>query len=162
MPKGNPDKKELAKAGFDVGAEREKAEAPMHKLEGGSPLPEKPTGAKATLQRLAMPVERQPKWSTAIVATVTLAVGVVTVVAVTAIIWQLKRGEIHAQSQEAAIRKEQAVALRSSATAACRDHRWGECRKGLDDARELDPPGEGTPDVKALRKAIDEATAPPK
>jgi hypothetical protein len=170
MPKGNPEEraanasvtqaeKDFAQARFDVGAEREKAEG---KFEGGPPRLESATGAKATLQRLARPVQRQRKWSTAVVATVTLAVGVVTAVGVTAILSQLKHDEIDAQSRQAALHKEQAAALRRSATEACRDHHWGQCRSVLDDARELDPPGEGTLEVKALRKAIDEGTAPPK
>jgi hypothetical protein len=170
MPKGNPEEraanvsvaqaeKDLAQARFDVGAEQEKSEG---KFEGEAHMPEKATGAKATLQRLARPVQRQRKWSTAVVATVTLAVGVVTAVAVTAIVSQLKRDEIDAQSRQAALRKELAAALRQSATEACRDHRWGQCRSGLDDARELDPPAEDTPEVRALRKAIDEGAALPK
>ena len=75
---------------------------------------------------------------------------------------RLKRDEIDAQSRDAVLRKERAAALRHSATEACGDHRWGECRNGLDDARELDPPGEGMPEVKALRITIEQASAPPK
>ena len=163
MPRGKPEEvsQRLIEEAGETESERA-ANVSVAQAEGEAPLPERATGAKATLQRLARPVENQRKWSTALVATVTLAVGVVTAVAATAIISQLKRAGIDAQSRGASVRKEQAAALRHSATDACRDHRWGECRRGLDDARALDPPGEGTPEVKALRKAIDDATAPPK
>jgi len=49
---------------------------------------------------------------------------------------------------------EQARFLRAQAAGSCSDQRWFDCRDELDRAARLDPPGDTTPDVQALRQEI--------
>jgi hypothetical protein len=44
--------------------------------------------------------------------------------------------------------------LRRAASVACEAGRWPECRGLLDQARQIDPAGEGTPQVQRLRNAV--------
>jgi hypothetical protein len=41
--------------------------------------------------------------------------------------------------------------VRDHALQACAAQRWDECLRGLDEARELDPTGDETPEVRAAR-----------
>ncbi|MBV9946731.1 MAG: hypothetical protein JOZ69_07785 [Myxococcales bacterium] len=50
-----------------------------------------------------------------------------------------------------------ASALRAEAFGLCDAARWAECRAKLDEAKTLDPAGDGDPKVGAARKRIDEA-----
>jgi hypothetical protein len=77
-----------------------------------------------------------------------------------------KRGDIHAGPWEAstATPEQRAAGLRSYAKAACQQPRWDECEWALDEAKTMDPAGEGSTEVNALRGAIDNAlkkSAPP-
>jgi hypothetical protein len=57
---------------------------------------------------------------------------------------------------------EQARFLRAQASGSCADQRWFDCRDELDRAAKLDPAGDTTPQVQALRTAIADAKrAPP-
>lgn len=51
-----------------------------------------------------------------------------------------------------------AADLRASAFAACKDLRWADCVADLDRAKELDPAGDGAPEVVAARRRAREAT----
>lgn len=161
--------KELVAAGFDVAAERAKAEAIIRELEGQTPASMKAAIAKTSPEspagrapRLPMPKRALRGWSIAMVATVTLLVAAVTVVAVTQILPLLRRGEIAEDKWEtsAPTSKELATVLRNHAKVACKEQQWDQCRRALDNARVVDPAGEDSPEVQALRRQIDEATAP--
>jgi len=58
--------------------------------------------------------------------------------------------------------EERAEVLRNDATLACEDYRWVLCRDKLDEARALDPAGEGSPIVKKERTAIQKGLYPPR
>jgi hypothetical protein len=155
--------KELAKAGFDVAAERAKADALMRELE--SPVSRKVAIAvpareppMALVTHVPKPDRKERKWPPTLVATATLVVGAAIVILLTVILPRIRHDEITANQMEASTStpKEQAVALRRSAADACREHRLDDCRQALDDARSLDPAGEATPEVRTLRKTIDE------
>jgi hypothetical protein len=47
-----------------------------------------------------------------------------------------------------------AAALRAEASRACNEHLWGACEQRLNDARILDPEGEDTDEVQAMRRQI--------
>jgi hypothetical protein len=56
--------------------------------------------------------------------------------------------------------RERAEKLRDEAAQACADHLWGRCASRLDEAKALDPAGEGEPKAQGMRAAIREATTP--
>jgi hypothetical protein len=159
--------KELAKAGFDVAAERAKADALMRELEASVsgkvaiavPAHEPPM---ALVTHVPKPQHKARQWSPALVATTTLVVGAAIVILLTVILPRIRHDEITADQTEASTSspKERAVALRRHATDACRDHRWNDCRQALDDAQALDPAGEQTPEVRTLRNTIHESIPP--
>jgi hypothetical protein len=159
--------KELAKAGFDVAAERAKADALMRQLESPDSgkvaiavPPREPPMALVT--HVPKPEREARKWSPAFVAAATLAAGAAIVIFLTVILPRIRGDQITANQTEAstASPKEQAAILRRSATALCREHRWDDCRQALDDARAMDPAGDGASEVRTLRKTIDESTPP--
>jgi hypothetical protein len=49
-----------------------------------------------------------------------------------------------------------AAKVRQKAFAACEAQRWGECLRGLDEARDLDPAGEGDARVRGYRRRAEE------
>jgi hypothetical protein len=51
--------------------------------------------------------------------------------------------------------------VRRQALEACSMERWDDCRQKLDEAKRLDPAGDGDPDVVKARKDIAAATALP-
>jgi hypothetical protein len=53
-----------------------------------------------------------------------------------------------------------AAALRDEASKECDAEKWGLCATELDDARAIDPAGESSAVVKAMRKAIESHSAP--
>lgn len=162
--------KDLAQAGFDVAAERAKADALMRELEAEAPVSGKMAVVTALWDAPIAPVTRVPeperkerKRSIVLVAIAILVAGAMTVLIPTVLIPLLRHDEINADRWEASTpsRKEQAVILRRHAADACREHRWDGCRQALDGAQGLDPAGEETPEVRTLRKALEEATTPP-
>ncbi len=53
--------------------------------------------------------------------------------------------------------EERALALRTKAFAACKASQWDACESQLDEAAQLDPAGDGAPEVVEARKAIRKA-----
>jgi hypothetical protein len=58
-------------------------------------------------------------------------------------------------------RREQALSLRQAASWACAASLWDDCVDKLDKARDLDPAGDGDPNVEDLRDEADKALHPP-
>jgi len=54
-----------------------------------------------------------------------------------------------------------AAALRADARKSCNAHRWPRCVDELDDAKELDPAGDDTPEIREMRRAAAEGMAHP-
>jgi len=54
-----------------------------------------------------------------------------------------------------------AASFRAEASRACDEHLWGTCEQRLNDARALDPEGENTDEVRALRRRIEQTILVP-
>lgn len=158
--------KDLARAGFDVAAERAKADALIGELEAGrsSGKVAIATAAReppmALVTRVPEPKGKERKGSMVLIAAATLVLGAAIIVILSVILPLIRGGDITADRvASTSSSKQRAAVLRRYATDACRKRRWDACRQSLDDARTLDPAGEETPEVVTLRKTIDE-TAP--
>jgi hypothetical protein len=67
------------------------------------------------------------------------------------------RGNPYATQQHEPTPRDRAEALRQKAYAACDRRAWAECRDLLDEAKGLDPEGDGDPRVKSRRDSIRDA-----
>jgi hypothetical protein len=149
---------ELAKKGIDPTALRSRAAELAATRKGDSP--EQPV----TLVVHAHPPERK-RW-VILIAAATLGVGAVAAAVPAIVLTIAKHGEIRPDPWESstATREQRAAALRVSANAACEQQRLVECERALDEAQALDPAGEGSAEVRTLRRALDDArskSAPP-
>jgi hypothetical protein len=172
--------KDLAAAGFDVAAEREKADALLRKLEQGSRVsgevavskvvrqgaaPEEPTERSAwvTGARAAPPKPLDRRWVALIAAAVPL---VVLGGGVSLAIGLLSKDEDQPiqivldaapSAAPSAASSASGRLIRERALKACDQKRWRECIDGLSSARELDPGGDADSHVQAVwRAALDE------
>lgn len=173
--------KELAAAGFDVAAERAKAEAFLDNLarpEAGEPAPpvvavaaEEPPPvstpemvrsvvavepeappARPVLPVLPMTARRRPRPVVMwLAAAAVIAVGG-TAIAYVALHPPAPEAIGPAPDTSASANLAAAADLRQRAAAACNAERWIACLSDLDKARALDPDGERTPEVKTLRQ----------
>jgi hypothetical protein len=144
--------KELAEAGFDVAAERARAEAFLDELEGK---------AKPVSETRAQPVRPKPRRRLPPVAWLGAAAAAAVVVAAA---YSLLRGlpeparpspqpsptptPVTAPGHDSVAAPE----LRRRAAVACNADRAKECLSLLDRAREIDPAGDSTSDVQKLRQ----------
>jgi hypothetical protein len=154
--------RELGEAGFDVAAERAKADALLAEIEAGTPAsgqvvladPKNPGAsghgvpiARGKTTRTVAPSWWRPRrtwWvAGAAAAAVVAALAIPTAVPVTS--------PPPPKPQPPA---QHAAALRREALAACDAQRYRECAERLDEARSLDPEGERAPEVMAARRLL--------
>jgi len=156
--------KDLAAWGFDVAAERARAEAFLVSLEGAAP--EEQDVAEAVAQEAPKRARKKPR-----PAAVWVAAAAAAVAAGATVTYVATRPPAEARSPTpppstgtAAPSAELAAAadLRHRAFAACSQGRTGECLSLLDEAAAKDPAGDTTPKVQRLRQKATETQAKPK
>jgi hypothetical protein len=130
--------RELAGAGFDPKAERERGDALAEKLGVKAWPPPIELGARATRNV-------RKRW------VVMLAVAAGALAASVPLVVMLVKPPPDSTSPSG-----QASAQRRRAAQACEERHWVECAQALDGAKALDPKGEDSPSVKKLRQAIEE------
>jgi hypothetical protein len=152
---------ELKAAGFDVAAERAKAnsfiDAPRGEAASATPK-ETPPAPKATPPTPETPRRKRPR---PVVAWLTAAA---TLAAAGGALYALDSEPDHVGSppplptptRPAPVPSADPLAvateLRRKAAAACDAKQWSACLAALDEARAVDPEGDGAPAVKALRE----------
>jgi len=152
---------ELGEAGFDVAAERAKADALLAEIEAETStsrqvVPAEPKKSTASAQ--VVPIARgktartvAPSWwrprRTWWVAGAAAAAAVVTALSIPTVVTSPLPTKPRSPAQDAA-------ALRREALAACDAQRYRECAERLDEARALDPEGEKAPEVRAVRRLL--------
>jgi len=161
---------DLAEAGFDVAAERARAEAFLASLAGVAAAEEAvaqavPQDAPASLPERASKSERKrPRpagvWVAAAAAAVA-AGAAVTYVATRPDEGPTTSPTTPLSTGTAAPSLAAAVNLRRNAAAACEEGRADECVSLLDEAAALDPAGDTTPEVQRLRKKAAEIEPSP-
>ena len=163
---------DLAEAGFDVAAERARAEAFLASLAGVAAAEEAvaqavPQEAPAPLPERAAKSERK-KPRPAGVWVAAAAAAVAAGAAVTYVATRPEEGPITSPTTplstgSAAPSLAAAANLRRTAAAACQEGRVDECLSLLDQAAAMDPAGDTTPEVQRLRKAaeIEPKPSPP-
>jgi hypothetical protein len=134
---------ELRAAGVDVDAERARARARLAELAGPSKTPAGPKPGHETSKSNVRPIRR---WMA--------ATGVVAAAAAAAIVLGKMTGDSGEVTAPAPSEEDlaQAADLRRRAAAALAEKRAEECLTLLDEARDKDPAGDWTPDVRKLRE----------
>ncbi|MDP9002075.1 MAG: hypothetical protein M3O46_18435 [Myxococcota bacterium] len=161
--------KDLAQAGFDVAAEREKANVILRELEAGSRISGKfavaapqgpPPALPAPVSAVELPIEASPpvrKRRGLLLAAATIAAVAIAVV----VIFLVKRPDVEANPPVSiANDQKRAMDLRRDAVHACNEQQWVQCQQGLDAAKTLDPAGDESAGVQNLRHTIDGAIGP--
>jgi hypothetical protein len=152
---------DLKAAGFDVAAERAKANAFLDALENGPQRIAPDAMPQATMRAsgAARAKRRVPRrFSVAWLAGAATAGGIAGGALVTALQSQLPVGTAPSTSVSVgpSTANPAAADLRRRATAACDAKQWSLCLADLDKARAADPAGDDAPAVKSLRnRAID-------
>jgi len=153
--------KDLAAWGFDVAAERARAEAFLVSLE--TAVADEEDVAQAVPQEVALRKKPRPAavWVAAAAAAVAAGTAVTYVatrpVEATSPVTPPSTGTVAPSTELAA-----AADLRHRAAAACDTGRTDECRSLLDQAAAKDPAGDTTPEVQRLRKKAAANEAKPK
>jgi hypothetical protein len=153
---------DLKAAGFDVAAERAKANAFLDALEGGAPRSAPGVAPQVTPPAARQADEKRRARRRPSVAWLAAAatLGAVAGGALVAALQQRALVDTHpppAPSNSVPVVPSAAdlvaaADLRRQAAAACDAHRWDACLKKLDEARAIDPAGDDTPTVKSLRE----------
>lgn len=146
--------KELAEAGFDVAAERARAESFLASLEGVAAKEAVAQEAPESRPRRAAKSERKGSRPTAVWKATAAAVAVA---AGTAVIYVTTRPEDVQPATPPPTGTDAAVnvaELRKHAAAACDASRFDECLSLLDQAAARDPAGDKVPAVQELRKKV--------
>ena len=159
--------KELAAAGFDVRAERAKANAFLDDLEQPTRVsPSRSVHSTPSSSSQARRGTGGGVYSRPVAAWVAVATG-------TGVVLYAAMGPIpgpiapappgSSQSNEAATPDPRSAAdLRRQAAAECDARKWGPCLADLDQARALDPAGDDAPEIKRLRaRALEQQSEPP-
>lgn len=154
---------ELGEAGFDVAAERAKADALLAEIEAETSTsgpavlaePKNPAAsapvipiARGRTARTVAPSSRRRRrtWWVAGAAAAAAVVAALSIPTAITVMTPLPT-KPPSPAQDAA-------ALRREALAACDAQRYRECAERLDEARALDPEGEKAPEVRAVRRLL--------
>ena len=143
-------RRELRAAGFDL----EKVHAQAGALFASIAPASAPASASAPAP---VTVLRPKRWRLAVVLPVGLALAAAVALVINAALPEPIPTAIPPDISPAY----RAAAMRADARKSCKLHRWQDCLAELDDAKELDPAGDDTPEIKELRRAIAEGTAHP-
>jgi hypothetical protein len=164
--------KELAEAGFDVAAERARAEeflrfrdkegsASAEKSSTEKSRAEKPSAEKPSAEASGLRVRWRRPARVAAFAGAALAVFCAGMNGRALAAWiagqPVQPGDVWLPWKPARTPWQHAVVLRMEALDACAKQDWDTCRRKLDEARVIDPAGEGSPSVQEARRRIESA-----
>ena len=152
---------ELSKAGFDVDKVHAESDAFFEKLQAMHPALAEPPQAPAQATPVVPLPSRRKRPRTAVVVGAGVGVALALAASIVVIVQMTSRGTPVGAPAPPMTPVERAASIRQGAGEACAQEHWETCIDRLDHARDLDPAGDGAPDVQALRKLATEKLAHP-